>query len=125
MQQYKDYQVLAHLDLIARYDHAGVYPFEKLREPIAEILRLAIRDGKGIELNTSSWRYKLKDSQPSRAILRLYRDLGGKILTIGSDAHNPAQLGAHYDDAVSILRDEIGFTEIYTFDHQQPQGHKL
>lgn len=125
MQQYKDYQVLAHLDLIARYDPTGVYPFEKLREPIAELLRLAIRDGKGIELNTSSWRYKLQDSQPSRAILRLYKELGGKILTIGSDAHSPAQLGAHYDDAVAILRDEIGFTEIYTFDHQQPQGHKL
>ena len=85
---FKDYSVLAHLDLIVRYDEQGVYPFELVEDYIAEILKLASKVGKGIEINTSSWRYGLKDTQPSRAILKLYKDLGGKIITVGSDAHS-------------------------------------
>ena len=92
---------------------------------IAEILKLAIADGKGIELNTSSWKYGLKDTQPSRAILKLYKDLGGKILTAGSDAHFSKVLADHLDEGYQILRDEIGFTEICTFDHMKPIFHTL
>ena len=122
---FKDYSVLAHLDLIVRYDENGVYPFENVKDMIAEILKLAIADGKGIELNTSSWKYGLKDTQPSRAILKLYKDLGGKILTAGSDAHVSKVLADHLDEGYQILRDEIGFTEICTFDHMKPIFHTL
>ncbi len=122
---FKNYSVLAHLDLIVRYDEAGVYPFEKVKDIVAEILRQAIKDGKGIELNTSSWKYGLKDTQPSRAILKLYRDLGGTIITIGSDAHKKEYLGDHFDDAISILRDEVGFKEFCTFERGKPVFHRL
>lgn len=122
---FKDYSVLAHLDLIVRYDEKGIYPFENVRDMVAEILKLAIADGKGIELNTSSWKYGLADTQPCREILRLYKDLGGKILTIGSDAHNTKQLGDHLDEGMKILRDEIGFREICTFEKMTPIFHTL
>lgn len=122
---YKDYSVLAHLDLLNRYDLNGVYPFELVEEYIAEILKLAIRDNKGIELNTSSWKYHLKDTQPSRKILKLYKDLGGTILTVGSDAHTTEHLGDHLDAGYAILRDEIGFKEFCTFDKKIPIFHKL
>ena len=125
MQRFKHYSCLAHLDLLARYDPAGIYPFEKEKDIIAEILKLAIADGKGIEVNTSSWKYGLPDTQPCRAILRLYKDLGGRILTIGSDAHVTRYLADHHQEATAILRDEIGFREICTFDHMQPIFHKL
>ena len=125
MQMFKDYSVLAHLDLIVRYDENGVYPFENVRDMVAEILKQAVKDGKGIELNTSSWKYGLKDTQPSRAILRLYKDLGGKIITVGSDAHQAKMLADHLDDGYAILRDEIGFTEVCTFEKMRPKFHKL
>ena len=124
-QQFKHYSVLAHLDLLARYDPAGVYPFEKEEEKIAEILKLAIKDGKGIEINTSSWHYGLKDTQPSRKILKLYKDLGGKIFTFGSDAHKTEFLGDHFADARKIVRDEIGIKEFCTFDHMVPTFHPI
>lgn len=124
-QQFKHYSVLAHLDLLARYDKAGAYPFEKERDLYAEILRQAIADGKGIEINTSSWYYGLDDTSPSRDILRLYRDLGGKIVTIGSDAHKTEWLADHIRDAQLILRDEIGIDSICTFDHMEPTFHKI
>ena len=122
---FKDYSVLAHLDLIVRYDKNGIYPFEAVQDMIAEILRQAIKDGKGIELNTSSWKYRLSDTQPSRDVLRLYKDLGGRILTVGSDAHNANMLADHLDEGYRILKEEIGFTEICTFDHMKPVFHTL
>lgn len=125
MQKYKNYSCLAHLDLLARYDLLGVYPFEKEKDKIAEILKLAIKDGKGIEVNTSSWHYGLQDTQPSRDILHLYKDLGGKILTVGSDAHQTKYLADHILDAYAILKNEIGITEICTFEKMKPIFHEI
>lgn len=125
MKLFKDYSCLAHLDLLARYDSNGVYPFENEKDIIAEILKLAIRDGKGIEINTSSWHYGLKDTQPCRAILKLYKDLGGKIITVGSDAHKTEFLADHIKDAYEILKNEIGIDEVCTFDHMVPTFHKI
>lgn len=121
---YHDYSVLAHLDLLTRYDMAGPYPFEKVKDVVAEILTTAIDDGKGIELNTSSWRYGLTDTQPCREILRFYRDLGGEILTLGSDAHNPEFIHDHMDEAREILRG-LGFRRFCTFEKMRPVFHEL
>lgn len=125
MKMFKHYSCLAHLDLLARYDLNGVYPFAYEKDIIAEILKLAIQDGKGIEVNTSSWHYGLKDTQPCRDILRLYKELGGKIITIGSDAHQTKYLGNHIQDAYDILKNEIGFKEFCTFENMRPVFHEL
>ena len=92
---------------------------------VAEILKQDIDDDKGIEINTASWQYGLKDTQPAREILRLYKDLGGRIITIGSDAHTAKYVGAHIKDAMDILKNEIGFSQICTFDHMRPVFHEL
>ena len=123
--EFDRYCVLAHLDVMRRYDPAGEYPFEKTRDLVAEILRTAIQKGKGIELNTASWRYELDDVQPRRAIMRLYRDLGGEIVTIGSDAHRAERVGEHFEQARAILRDELGFRYFCTYERMNPQFHNL
>lgn len=125
MKIFHHYSVLAHLDLLVRYDQQGIYPFEKVEDLIAEILKLAIADGKGIEINTSSWHYGLADTQPSRQILKMYKDLGGRIITIGSDAHKTEYVGDHITDALHILKDEIGMQEFCTFDHMTPVFHRI
>ena len=130
VKNYHDYSVLGHLDLIARYDKAGVYPFAKTRDKIAEILKIVIADGKGIELNTSSVRYKIHNAQgkpeltPSREILALYKELGGRIITTGSDSHKPEHLGAYIAEQSQELK-KLGFKEICTFEKMQPIFHKL
>ena len=124
MQEYKDYSVLGHLDSITRYDKQGVYPFGRVRPIVEQILRRAIEDGKGIEVNTSSYRYGLSDTTPSVEILKLYRELGGTILTIGSDSHAPAYLGTHITETRALLR-ELGFRQFCTFDRMQPVFHSL
>lgn len=100
------------------------YPFEKVKPIIEDILKIVIADGKGIEMNTSAKRYGLKDTMPSREILRLYRELGGEIITIGSDSHKPDQLGYGILEAQKILKD-IGFQKICTFEKMNPVMHEL
>lgn len=124
IQSYKNYSVLGHLDLITRYDKQGFYPFERVRNMIAEILRIAIADGKGIELNTSYHRYSLQNSTPAKDILRLYRDLGGEIITIGSDSHKPEHLGTYIQEGKALLK-ELGFQNFCTFEQMETIFHKL
>ena len=124
VRQFKHYSVLAHMDLIVRYDKQDRYPFEAVKPYVAEILKTVIADGRGIELNTSSHRYGLDDTTPSGDILRLYRDLGGEILTIGSDTHRPGQVGGYFDEACALLKG-YGFRYFCTYDAMKPTMHRL
>lgn len=124
VRQYKEYSVIAHLDLIKRYDTAGTYPFENLKHIIEEILRTVIEDGKGIELNTSAVRYGLDDTMPSLGVLRLFRELGGEIITIGSDSHAPDHLGRYLRQGQKLLA-SLGYKYFCTYDAMQPVFHKL
>lgn len=122
--QYKDYSVLGHLDLISRYDQEGNYPFVKVKPLIEKILSRVIADGKGIEVNTSYHRYGLSDMTPSMDILKLYHQLGGKIITIGSDSHKEEHLGAYIEETKQILK-ETGFQYYCTFSQMKPIFHDL
>lgn len=124
IRRYKNYSVIGHLDSIVRYDLQGIYPFEKRKLLLSEILKTVIRDGKGIEVNTSSHRYGLPDLTPSRDILHLYRSLGGELLTIGSDSHKPAHLGAYLRETLEELW-EMGYRRVYGFERMRPVSHEI
>lgn len=124
VKQYHNYSILGHLDLISRYDKAGYYPFEKIRPLVTEILKIVIADGKGIEVNTSSYRYGMPDLTPSRNILKLFRELGGTIITIGSDSHKKEHLGFHIQETKQELI-KLGFSHFCTFDKMKPIYHEL
>lgn len=122
IKNYKHYSVLGHLDVIRRYDEAGEYMDDECFSLIKEILKVVIQDNKGIEINSSSFRYKLKDLMPSISVLKLYKELGGKIITLGSDSHTIESLCFHFDEIIEELK-KIGFTEHYTFEHRIPIAH--
>lgn len=126
VQNFHNYSVLGHLDLLKRYDEKDGYnPFIENKEIITKILKYIIADGKGIELNTSTKKYHLDDLMPSRDILRLYLELGGEILTIGSDSHCKKDLtNSHIEELKQELR-EIGFKKFCTFEKMQPTFHEL
>ncbi len=126
VQNFHNYSVLGHLDLLKRYDEKDGYnPFVENKEIITKILKYIIADGKGIELNTSTKKYHLDDLMPSRDILKLYLELGGEILTIGSDSHCKKDLtNSHIEELKQELR-EIGFKKFCTFEKMQPTFHEL
>lgn len=121
---YKNYSVLAHMDLVRRYLDKEVDMFEYNRDKITEILKVVIANNKGIEVNTSSSRYEINGLTPSIEILKLYHELGGKIITIGSDSHKPEHLGFNIKESKKMLKD-IGYTQFCTFDKMEPIFHTL
>lgn len=113
---YDNYDVFGHIDYIIRY---GGFDFRnynfKVYEPIInEILKTIISKGKGIEINTSGIRYNLGVTHPKIELLKRYRELGGKIITIGSDAHRVSDYQADFTLALSLLR-EAGFDQVCLF----------
>jgi histidinol-phosphatase (PHP family) len=124
LKQYKDYDVLGHFNIIDRYaDHIakpGVY-----MDIVEAILKLIIYDGKGIEINTSSFRYGMGErTTPSKEILQLYKDLGGTIITAGSDAHKPDDIKYRLDEAYYMI-ESAGFRYFTTFHQRIPNFIKL
>ncbi|MEF9992455.1 MAG: histidinol-phosphatase HisJ family protein [Romboutsia sp.] len=125
VKNFKDYSILGHFDLIKRYGNYDKLLDDRLFSDIIEsILKQVIYDGKGIEINTSCYRYNLPDLTPSRYILQMYKNLGGEIITTGSDAHRPNQLAYKFDYIYTVLK-EIGFNYISTFDNMNPQFIKI
>lgn len=124
VQNFHSYSVLAHMDLIRRYDEHTGYNVMNDKEMIAKILTYIIQDGKGLEVNMSCVRYDIGDLTPSVEILKLYKELGGTILTIGSDSHARDQLGSYIQAAKEQLK-VLGFTQFCTFDQMVPTFHSL
>lgn len=124
VENFHNYSVLGHMDLISRYDKEGEFDFNEVRPVIRKILQTVIKDGKGIEVNTSCYRYGLSDLTPGRAILEMYLDLGGKILTIGSDSHKEEHLGDYIPETLVQLK-AMGFRNICTYEGMKPIFHRL
>ena len=124
IKKYKNYDVLAHLNVIDRYTD-GFATEEQYMPYVDEILKLAISDGKGIEINTSSYRYGLGDiTTPTQAILNKYVELGGEIITIGSDAHKPDAVGSYIEKGEQMLL-ASGLQYVATFMERKPEFTKL
>ncbi|KAB3529782.1 histidinol-phosphatase HisJ family protein [Alkaliphilus pronyensis] len=122
---FDDFSVLGHLDVVKRYGSFDIpLPLEAYYEATSKILKKVIDKGKGIELNTSGIRYRVGDYHPSLDVFRLYYELGGEIITIGSDAHTTNQLSFDLKNAVKAL-EAIGFKYVCTFSRMVPSFHRL
>ena len=113
------YDVLGHIIYPLRYMHTPV-SLERYRETIRTILRKVVEGGRGIEINTYRGR-TIADWQP---ILELYRDCGGEIVTVGSDAHLPEHVGLGISEACALLQ-QTGFRYLATYEKRKPELHRL
>ena len=91
-------------DLCFQLNQIRPKEIEKRLEIIEKILVHIIEHEKGIEHNTSSFRYNLKDLMPSKDILKFYKELNGEIITIGSDSHNVKHLGYKINEMKEFLK---------------------
>jgi histidinol-phosphatase (PHP family) len=124
LKTYKDYDVIGHLNVIDRYA-PRIPEDEAYRDLVEDIVRLLVADGKGIEINTSCFRYNMGDrSTPTADMLRLYVLAGGEIVTLGSDAHRAADVGFMLDRAASMARD-AGLKYLATFENREVKFVKL
>jgi len=115
-----DFDVLGHMDYIERYAPYSdpTLKYADYAEYIDNVLRKVIAKNRGIELNTGSFNYGMTRPHPSLEILSRYKELGGKIITFGSDAHSPKRLGAHFDEAVELAK-QAGFRYFAAFSQRK------
>lgn len=113
------FDVYGHLDYAVRYSPEKSYDPVDYREIIDEILKLLLQKGKGIEINTAGIKSGLGYVHPHKFILQRYKELGGEIITIGSDAHDKIRLAADFDKAEAALT-AAGFTYYTIFRERKP-----
>lgn len=123
---FSNFDVYGHLDYVVRYGASKDkdYSYAKYQDILDDILTTLLEKGKGIELNTAGLSKGMKDFHPCMDVLKRYRELGGEILTIGSDAHAPGQMGAHFAKAAQVLKD-CGFRYYTVFERRQPEFFPL
>ena len=119
-----DYDVLAHLTYIGKtmaHPAPRPVPYEEHREIIDEILKTLAENGKGLELNTSGLD-RCGGFLPTADYFRRFRELGGEIVTVGSDAHRTDRVGQYSREACELLKDIFGY--VCTFEDRKPIFHK-
>lgn len=116
-----DFDILAHLNCPLRYIK-GKYNIDmdmlRYEEKIEKILRMIIEKGIALEVNTSGY-ISLGEPLPSYDIIRKYYSLGGRLVTLGSDAHVAEKASYMFDEAISELK-KIGFDNIYYYKDRKP-----
>lgn len=123
LKEYKNYDIVGHLTILDRYI-GEIYDYAPYMDIIEDTLKTIIYDGKGLEINTSSFKYKTGIWLPREEVLKLYRQMGGEILTFGSDSHQPEYFMQHFDEAHELAR-SLGFKYQCTFRQRKPEFHKL
>ncbi|SCG83094.1 histidinol-phosphatase (PHP family) [Proteiniborus sp. DW1] len=127
LDNFSDFDVVGHINLIDRYvkymDNKTI-KLEEYKDHIEKVLKKIIDKDKGIEINTSGIRYGINSYLPTAEILKLYKKLGGETITIGSDAHTPEHIGFDYQEAVKLLR-ELNFKYLAIYKNRKKQFIKI
>ena len=125
VQLHDNFDVLGHMTYISKtaaHPAPRLVPLADHRDIVAAIMEVLVTKDKGMEINASGVD-RVGDFLPGEDYLRLFKDLGGKIVTMGSDAHSAPRVGKHADRAVALLKDIFGY--VCTFSGRQPTFHKL
>lgn len=125
VQNHDDFDVLGHLTYITKTRANPVkrpVVYEQYRELVDEILSVLAYKGKGIEVNTSGINIA-GVYLPSSDYLRRFKELGGEIVTVGSDAHDTSRVGQLCREACDIVQEIFG--HVCTFADRKPVFHKV
>jgi len=117
-----DLDIVGHLDYFDRYAvRRGIPPYDPAgyEDLIRPILETILARDLTLEVNTSGYRSKAPRPFPHPQVLRWYYQMGGRRISLGSDAHQPDHIGLHFEAAVALLR-EIGFRKYLVFRQRTP-----
>lgn len=128
--QINNYHIIAHYDYIDRYlppTIAGVY-YDNCPEEFDYLFETIIKHDKALEINTGSIVKNISkgisNPMPDAKIIRRYIEMGGKLITIGSDSHDADTVGIHFDE-VSRFLSSLNVKEVCYFKSGIPQFEKL
>lgn len=126
IKSFHNFDVYGHLDYVVRYgpNKDNNYSYAQYKDIIDTILIALIENEKGLEINTAGLNKGLKDLHPCTDILKRYRELGGEIVTIGSDSHSTDTIASHFDRAADALT-ACGFKYYCVFEKRIAEFLKL
>ncbi len=122
MARWGKFDVLGHLTYPLRYiegDFGIKIDMDIYKDIITDIFKSLIKNGMGIEINTSGLREKIGVTLPDEAFVKMYRKLGGEIITVGSDAHCTDDLGKRISEGIALAK-KCGFDKIYYYNRRIP-----
>ena len=116
------FHTLAHLTYPFRYFPSERRPadYRRWREPIDEILRTVAEKGLALEINVSGLRQPIGKTLPDLPLIRRFREVGGELITVGSDAHRPEDIARPIGDGLTIAK-EAGFRYVAAFFGGRPE----
>ena len=120
------FDTCGHIDYVVRYgpEKNKDYSYRAYRDILAEILKTLIEKGIGLECNSAGFKYGLGHPNPTEDILTRYRELGGEILTLGSDGHTPEHMAYDFPKMGELLK-ACGFRYYTIFKKRKPEFIKL
>lgn len=125
VEHHDDFDVLGHLTYISKARaHPNPRPLylKDHREIVDEILKSLVKKGKGMEINTSGVD-RCGDFLPAEEYFHRFKELGGEIVTVGSDAHTASRVGQYSGQACEMLKNIFGY--VCTFENRTPIFHKM
>jgi len=117
-----NYDAIAHLSYPLRYLNGMCNKNMNLDDSIKDIediFEILISKEKALEINTSGFKNDFKDTMPYRELIQKYYDMGGRLITMGSDSHNTEHIAIGFDKTFEMLK-EIGFKEYYFYKDRKP-----
>lgn len=121
--QWGKFDTLAHLTYPLRYiegDYGIQVDLKESREVIGEALRLLAQKGKSLEINTSGYRQKYGRPFPTLEYLRMYRELGGEMISLGADAHRTGDVAGGISQGIELAK-AAGFRYATYYRERKPQ----
>lgn len=114
------FDVLAHMDFVKRYTQRffGTHDMSPFGDLFDEIFRTCVAADLVPEINTSTLRQGLGEAMPNQDAVRRYAAAGGVAMSLGSDAHQSQDVGAGFDQAVSMLK-EVGIQKTVVFRNRE------
>jgi len=125
---YDCFDIFGHFDYIVRYAPAGksFYVPSDYSDIIESMLKTLVEKGKALEVNTKSLKpeYGLNAPNPGKEIIKRYLELGGELITVGSDAHKSADLACCFERVQDLLQN-AGVKYYAVYKNRKPVMFKL
>lgn len=122
---HNNFDVLGHLNYVCKSEHNPTKKplyYKDYSDICDEIMKTLAENGKGMEINTSGID-RVGEFLPSYDFIKRFKELGGEIITVGSDSHDASRVGQYIDGALSIAREVFGY--VCTFENRKVSFHKL
>ena len=120
------FNILGHMDIVKRrgFEHYGDFHVKEYEKFIRPVLRTLVRRDLALEVNTITLRRSIQEPSPNFQVLSWFKEEGGRWISLGSDAHEAADVGANLKDAMRLIT-AAGFKDVVSYNSGRPTSIEI